>query len=73
MTLHDVDVYKCIHASECSFLVAIVYETANFSSVIIMMADLVLGVCYAHCAEVSGLEMYHGYNIISMVNVYVKC
>ena len=29
MTLHDVDVYKCIHASECSFLVAVVYETPH--------------------------------------------
>ena len=26
MTLHDADVYKCIHASECSFLVAVVYK-----------------------------------------------
>ena len=31
MTLHDVDVYKCIHASECSFLVAVVYETPDCS------------------------------------------
>ena len=29
MTLHDMDVYKCIHASECSFLVAVVYETPD--------------------------------------------
>ena len=27
MTLHDVDVYKYIHESECSFLVAVVHET----------------------------------------------
>ena len=29
ITLHDVDVYECIHASECSFLVAVVYETPD--------------------------------------------